>query len=77
MKCSQNLNRDKNATIGIFYSFKHHYKHGCLPAFLQRRKRKVYRRKSESDDPINTEPHKRQCVSHEVKAAINSNSYAF
>ena len=61
---------DKNAGMGIFYSFKHNYKHGCLPReystlmlniLLQRRKRKVYRRKSESDDPINTKPHKKQC----------------
>ena len=56
---------------GIFYSFKHHYKHGCLPAFLKRRKRRVYSRKSESDDPIVTKP---RCVNHYVKAAIDSNS---
>ena len=73
-KCSQNVNRDKNAARGIFYSFKHHYKHGCLPAYLKRRKRKVYSRKSESDDPISTNPSKRRCVNHEVKAAIYSNS---
>jgi len=75
MKCSQNLNRDKNAARGIFYSFKHHYKHGCLPAYLTRRKRKVYSSQShQSNKPISTLKHKRRRVNHEFKAVIESNS---
>ena len=35
-KCSQSLNRDKNAARGIFFSFRHLYRHGCLPAFLRK-----------------------------------------
>ena len=34
-KCSQCVNRDKNAARGIFFAFMNHYKHGCMPAFLK------------------------------------------
>ena len=35
-KCSQCVNRDKNAARGIFYAFLNNYKHGCMPAFLNK-----------------------------------------
>ncbi len=46
-KCSQCVNRDKNAARGIFYAFLNNYKHGRMPAFLN----KVFKRgeKSNSD----------------------------
>jgi len=49
-KCSQCVNRDKNAARGIFYAFLNNYKHGCMPAFLN----KVFKRgeKSNSDKPL-------------------------
>jgi hypothetical protein len=36
-KCSQCLNRDKNASRCIFYSFKNYYLKGCLPFFLRKK----------------------------------------
>ena len=44
------MNRDKNAARGIFYAFLNNYKHGCMPAFLN----KVFKRgeKSNSDKPL-------------------------
>ena len=37
-KCNQCLNRDANASRGIYFSFKNHYKNGCLPRFLRRKR---------------------------------------
>ncbi len=68
-KCTQCLNRNENASRRIFFSFRNHYKHGCLPRFLKR-KRVVY---SGESVPNTKSSIKKRCTVH-VKKTLQSNS---